>query len=116
MSQDAVRIILFTDVHIPLTVGAYDSPVHISEEATNARTAVPFAIISSVIMAGIVGWGENVRYMRWAALTARLGMNMALVFNMGTDLENILSNPIGQPLATVSRCGRSQVVYSHQFP
>lgn len=31
-----------------------------------------------------------------------LGMNMALVFNMGTDLETILSNPIGQPLATVS--------------
>ena len=30
-------------------------------------------------------------------------INMALVFNMGTDIESILSNPIGQPLATVSR-------------
>ena len=39
--------------------GAYDSPVHISEEATNARTAVPFAIISSAVIAGLVGWGEN---------------------------------------------------------
>lgn len=27
---------------------------------------------------------------------------MALVFNMGKDLEGILSSPIGQPLATVS--------------
>lgn len=38
--------------------GAYDSSVHISEEAANARTAVPFAIISSAAIAGIVGWGQ----------------------------------------------------------
>lgn len=30
---------------------------------------------------------------------------MALVFNMGKDLEGILSSPIGQPLATVSVWG-----------
>lgn len=28
---------------------------------------------------------------------------MAIAFNMGTDLQGILSNPIGQPLATVSQ-------------
>lgn len=33
------------------------------------------------------------------------GINMALVFNMGTDLESIMSNPIGQPLATVRATG-----------
>jgi len=67
------------------TIGAFDSSVHISEEATNARTAVPFAIISSAVVACILGWG----------------INMALVFNMGKDLEGILSSPIGQPLATI---------------
>ena len=29
-------------------------------------------------------------------------INVAITFNMGTDLESILSSPIGQPLATVS--------------
>ena len=28
-------------------------------------------------------------------------MNIALVFSMGTDVESIVSNPIGQPMATV---------------
>ncbi|KLO14661.1 APC amino acid permease [Schizopora paradoxa] len=67
------------------TINAFDSTVHISEEAANARTAVPFAIIASTFMAGVLGWG----------------MNMAFVFNMGQDMESILSNPIGQPLATI---------------
>ena len=34
-------------------------------------------------------------------IDALLALNMAIVFNMGTDLAGILSNPIGQPLATV---------------
>ena len=37
--------------------GVYDAPVHISEEAANARTAVPFAIIGSAVIVGILGWG-----------------------------------------------------------
>ena len=40
--------------------GEYDSAVHISEEATNARTAVPFAIIGSIVAAGVLGWGMSV--------------------------------------------------------
>lgn len=67
------------------TIGAYDSSVHISEEATNARTAVPFAIITSIGTAAILGWAINV----------------SLAFNMGTDLDSIVSNPIGQPMATI---------------
>ena len=30
-----------------------------------------------------------------------VGVNVALAFNMGTDMEAILSSPIQQPLATV---------------
>ncbi|TDL24693.1 amino acid transporter [Rickenella mellea] len=67
------------------SIGAYDSSVHISEESTNARVAVPFAIISSISLAGVLGWA----------------INMALAFNMGNDLEGILASPIGQPLATI---------------
>lgn len=37
---------------------SYDSTVHISEEASNARTAVPFSIIASAVVAGLVGWGK----------------------------------------------------------
>ncbi|KLO14662.1 amino acid transporter [Schizopora paradoxa] len=67
------------------TILAFDSPLHISEEATNARTAVPFAIICSCFVAGVLGWG----------------LNVAFAFNMGKDVDSILSNPIGQPLATI---------------
>ena len=38
---------------------------------------------------------------------------MALAFNMGTDLESILSNPIGQPLATVGERDSPLVAHSH---
>ncbi|RPD65353.1 APC amino acid permease [Lentinus tigrinus ALCF2SS1-6] len=67
------------------TVGGFDTAVHISEEATNARTAVPWAIISGVGAAGVLGWA----------------INIALAFNMGKDMESIVSNPIGQPMATI---------------
>ncbi|RPD65332.1 APC amino acid permease [Lentinus tigrinus ALCF2SS1-7] len=67
------------------TIGGFDASVHISEEASNARTAVPWAIISAVGIAGILGWVVNV----------------VIAFCMGTDLEGIMSNPIGQPMATI---------------
>ncbi|KAI8986825.1 APC amino acid permease [Trametes punicea] len=67
------------------TIGGFDAPVHISEEATNARTAVPWAIVSAVGIAGALGWVINV----------------VIAFCMGTDLESILDNPIGQPMATI---------------
>ncbi|KAI0701617.1 APC amino acid permease [Earliella scabrosa] len=67
------------------TIGGFDASVHISEEAANARTAVPWAIISAVAVAGVLGWVINV----------------VIALYMGPDMEAILSNPIGQPMATI---------------
>ncbi|KAG1721083.1 amino acid/polyamine transporter I [Suillus paluster] len=67
------------------TIGAFDSSVHISEESSNAATAVPWAIVSAIGIAGILGWAINV----------------SLAFCMGTDVDSLLSSPIGQPLAQI---------------
>ncbi|PAV15638.1 amino acid transporter [Pyrrhoderma noxium] len=67
------------------TICSFDSAVHISEEASNAATAVPWAITGSIFVAGVLGWAINV----------------SLAFCMGTDLEGILDNSIGQPMATI---------------
>jgi len=67
------------------TIGAFDSPCHISEEASNAPFAVPFATISSPLVACILGWAINV----------------VIAFCMGTDLDSIVNNQIGQPFATI---------------
>ncbi|KAG1723441.1 amino acid permease-domain-containing protein [Suillus lakei] len=67
------------------TIGAFDSSVHISEESSNAATAVPWAIVSAIGIAGILGWAINV----------------SLTFCMGTDMDSLLSSPIGQPMAQI---------------
>ncbi|KDQ54538.1 hypothetical protein JAAARDRAFT_135209 [Jaapia argillacea MUCL 33604] len=67
------------------TICSFDSSVHISEEASNAATAVPWAIVSAIGIAGVLGWAINV----------------SLAFCMGTDLEAIMSSPIGQPMAVI---------------
>ncbi|CAE6413567.1 unnamed protein product [Rhizoctonia solani] len=67
------------------TIGAYDSCVHISEEASNAAIAVPWAIIGAIGISGILG----------------TAMNIAITFCMGTDLEAIVNSDIGQPLAVI---------------
>ncbi|KAH9918711.1 APC amino acid permease [Epithele typhae] len=67
------------------TIGGFDAPVHISEEATNAKVAVPWGIISGVGIAGIVGFV----------------INIVLAFCMGTDMSSIVGNPIEQPMATI---------------
>ena len=59
--------------------------MHISEEASNAAIAVPWAIVSAIFVAGVLGWAINV----------------ALAFCMGTDLDSIVNNSIGQPMATI---------------
>ena len=41
------------------TLGSFDSSVHISEEASNAATAVPWAIVYAIGIAGILGWGTS---------------------------------------------------------
>jgi hypothetical protein len=38
--------------------GSFDSSVHISEEASNAAVAVPWAIVGAIGIAGILGWGK----------------------------------------------------------
>ncbi|KZS88841.1 amino acid transporter [Sistotremastrum niveocremeum HHB9708] len=67
------------------TICSFDSSVHISEEAANAATAVPWAIVGAIGIAGILGWAINV----------------SLAFCMGTDLEGIINDPTGQPMATI---------------
>ncbi|KDQ54536.1 hypothetical protein JAAARDRAFT_196453 [Jaapia argillacea MUCL 33604] len=67
------------------TICSFDSAVHISEEAANAATAVPWAITGAIAIAGVLGWAINV----------------SLAFCMGTDLEAILGSPIGQPMAVI---------------
>lgn len=41
-----------------ITIGSFDSSVHISEEASNAATAVPWAIVYAIGIAGVLGWGQ----------------------------------------------------------
>ena len=41
-----------------VTPGSFDSSVHISEEASNAAVAVPWAIVSAIGIAGVLGWGN----------------------------------------------------------
>lgn len=44
------------DVHLQLPM---NSSVHISEEASNAAIAVPWAIVSAIGIAGVLGVGET---------------------------------------------------------
>ncbi|KAJ3763379.1 amino acid permease-domain-containing protein [Lentinula raphanica] len=82
-------------------VGGFDSSVHVSEEARNASTAIPWAIILSTAISCILGWAINV----------------SIAFNMGEDIDGILSNPIGQPLATFqSTRNISALEYNNHCP
>ncbi|KAI0320655.1 APC amino acid permease [Amylostereum chailletii] len=67
------------------TIGGFDSTVHISEEARNARTAVPWAMLCSVVTSCALGFVVNI----------------VLTFHMGKDLAGILGSPVGQPMATI---------------
>jgi len=65
------------------TICGFDSSVHISEEAGNAATAVPWAIVGAVGIAGLLGWAINV----------------SLAFCMGADITSLISSP--QPMAQI---------------
>jgi amino acid transporter len=56
-----VRILVISDIIYLLMViyiiGSFDSAVHISEEASNAATAVPWGIVWSICIAAIFGLG-----------------------------------------------------------
>ncbi|KAJ5176606.1 GABA-specific permease [Penicillium canariense] len=67
------------------TIGAFDSCVHMSEEATHAARAVPLGIITSTGMCGILGF-----------------LSMAIIAaGMNQDIEAILSSKFGQPMAQI---------------
>ncbi|KAG1849286.1 amino acid/polyamine transporter I [Suillus subalutaceus] len=67
------------------TIGGFDASVHMSEEASNAATAIPWAIVSSIVISAFLG----------------LGVNVSLAFCMGTDVGGVLSSPVGQPMAQI---------------
>ncbi|KAI0319540.1 amino acid/polyamine transporter I [Amylostereum chailletii] len=73
-------------------IGAFDASVHISEEATNASVAVPWALLSATGIASVLGWA----------------IIIVIAFNMGDDLQAILNSNIGQPMAILfNSFGRS---------
>ncbi|KKY32812.1 putative gaba permease [Diaporthe ampelina] len=67
------------------TIGAFDSCVHMSEEASNAAKAVPLGILSSIGMC----WG--------------LGFVIVIVLAACIDpnIENVLGSSFGQPMAQI---------------
>jgi amino acid transporter len=67
------------------TIGAFDSCVHMSEEATHAARAVPLGIISSAGLCGILG------FVSLAVIAA----------SMDTDIDGILNSKYGQPMTQV---------------
>jgi len=67
------------------TIGAFDSCVHMSEEASNATRAVPYGIMMSIGSCWIFG------FIVLIVITAC----------MSQDLNHILSSPFGQPMAQI---------------
>ncbi|KAJ7849614.1 APC amino acid permease [Mycena leptocephala] len=67
------------------TIGGFDACVHISEEASNATVAVPWAIVGAVTLSGVLGWA----------------LNVTIAFCMGTDIGDILGSATGQPMSAI---------------
>ena len=67
------------------TIGAFDSCVHMSEEAANATKAVPYGILMSIGSCWLFGFI----------------LVVVIAACMSTDLSSILESPFGQPMAQV---------------
>ncbi|EEA26539.1 GABA permease, putative [Talaromyces marneffei ATCC 18224] len=67
------------------TIGAFDSCVHMSEEATHAARAVPLGIILSIGLCGILG------FLSLAVMAACMDQN----------ISNVLGSAFGQPMAQI---------------
>ncbi|KAG0156155.1 hypothetical protein PDIDSM_3331 [Penicillium digitatum] len=67
------------------TIGAFDSCVHMSEEATHAARAVPLGIISSAGLCGLLG------FVSLAVIASAMDRNM----------EGILNSKFGQPMTQI---------------
>ncbi|CAG8895581.1 unnamed protein product [Penicillium egyptiacum] len=67
------------------TIGAFDSCVHMSEEATHAARAVPLGIISSTGLCGLLGF-----------------VSLAVIASsMDRNIEGILNSKFGQPMTQI---------------
>ncbi|KAF4633009.1 hypothetical protein G7Y89_g5115 [Cudoniella acicularis] len=67
-------------------VSGFESSATIAEESSNAAKAVPFAMVSSLITGMITGWAVII----------------TIAFCMGTDVIDIVTTPLGQPLAQIA--------------
>ncbi|KIW04849.1 uncharacterized protein PV09_04031 [Verruconis gallopava] len=67
------------------TIGAFDSCVHMSEEASNATRAVPYGILMSIGSCWIIGWI----------------LCIVIAACMSPDLESLVASPFGQPMAQI---------------
>ncbi|KAJ6259373.1 hypothetical protein Dda_6274 [Drechslerella dactyloides] len=66
-------------------VSGFESAATIAEEASNAAKAVPFAMVSSLLTALVVG----------------MGVVISIAFTMGPDVVAIVTSPLGQPMAQI---------------
>lgn len=85
------------------TIGAFDSCVHMSEEASNAAKAVPLGILSSIGMC----WG--------------LGFVLVIVLAacMDPNVENVLGSEYGQPVRfgwPFPRNNAGELTHVHRWP
>ncbi|KAF2843564.1 amino acid transporter [Patellaria atrata CBS 101060] len=67
------------------TIGAFDSCIHMSEEAANATIAVPYGILMSIGACWILGFL----------------LMIVLASCMSPNLESVLGSPYGQPMAQI---------------
>ncbi|EPS37960.1 hypothetical protein H072_8318 [Dactylellina haptotyla CBS 200.50] len=78
----AFMLSLLTPVWV---VSGFESSATIAEEASNAARAVPFAMVSSLLIALVVG----------------MGVVISIAFTMGSDVIAIVTSPLGQPMAQI---------------
>jgi len=71
------------------TICSFDSSVHISEEASNAASAVPWAIVNAVAVGGILGFAINI------ALAFCMGSNIDALVNSSQPMAQIFLNSFG---------------------
>ncbi|TVY92244.1 putative amino-acid permease, partial [Lachnellula willkommii] len=67
-------------------VSGFESSATLAEEASNAAKAVPFAMVSALVTGGLTGWAVLI----------------TIAFCMGTDVLDIVTSPLGQPLAQIA--------------
>jgi len=82
--------------------------VHVSEEASNAAVAVPWAIILSTFIAGMLGLGMSFIILAFVTVGRHLiqylcnaAINVVLALCMGNDLGSLMGSSLGQPLAQI---------------